>query len=493
MREAAPRIVPRPLIAPSLVKWRFDFANLAPCLADYMMMKRANSPTRGALIGVALLSVAAHATVPSPAPAAGDLALPVSSPKMPGPKGGETLNAAARAQIDKGREALEAGDLNAAEEAFAQAAKAQPTAYSPRLGLADVALRRNRRSDAEQFMKEALVNGQSSSEVAAAAGRLAFALGQNAEGEKQLKRAIAIDPNFVTPLTDLGEIYLASGRVPEASKSFRNAIAASPEHPGARFGLGRALAAGGDMAGAATAFEDAARLSPGNPLPLIALAELQAKNRQFDQALASLDRAAKAQPANLRVGLVRADVLVLSGARDKAVAELSEMLKTAQPPGSAHVFLKLGILQQAAGQLDAAQNAYLRAVEADDKIPLAHNNLAWVAAERKRDLDLALKHVLRALDLQPAAPSYEDTLGFVHSARGEYDQAIEAYWRAIRSAPGVPDFHYRLALALQAQGQADKAAASFKAALDLGKPFADQQDAQARLKALSAKHQGSKP
>ncbi len=493
MREAAPCIVPRLLIAPTLVEWWFGFATLAPSLADYKMMQRVNPLTRGALIGVALLSVAAHATALSHAPETGDLALQVSSPKVSDPKGSETLNAAARAQIDNGREALEAGDLNAAEEAFAQAAKAQPTAYSPRLGLADVALRRNRRSDAEKFMKEALVNGQSSAEVAAAAGRLAFALGQTAEGEKQLQRAIAIDPNFVTPQTDLGEIYLASGRVPEAVKSFRNAIAASPRHPGARFGLGRALAAGGDLAGAAAAFEDAARLSPGNPLPLIALAELQAKNRQFDQALASLDRAAKVQPSNMRIGIARADVLVLSGARDKAVVELTEMLKTAQPPGSAHVFLKLGILQQAAGQLDAAQSSYLRAVEADDKIPLAHNNLAWVAAERKRDLDLALRHALRALDLQPGTPSFEDTLGFVHSARGEYDQAIEAYGNAIKSAPGVPDFHYRLALALQAKGQPDKAAASFKSALDLGKPFADKQDAQARLQALSAKHQGRKP
>ncbi len=269
---------------------------------------------------------------------------------MSDPKGGETLNAAARAQIDYGREALEAGDLNAAEEAFAQAAKAQPTAYSPRLGLADVALRRNRRSDAEKFMKEALVNGQSSAEVAAAAGRLAELVPWARLLKGETVAARDIDPNFVTPQTDLGEIYPPSGRVPEAVESFRNAIAAA-RAPGC-FGLGRALAAGGDLAGAAAAFEDAARLSPGNPLPLIALAELQAKNRQFDQALASLDRAAKVQPSNMRIGIARADVLVLSGARDKAVVEFGDAQDRAAPRlGASSSWVSCS----SCGQLDAAQ------------------------------------------------------------------------------------------------------------------------------------------
>lgn len=403
-------------------------------------------------------------------------------------KGSQTLsNAEAVSRMKQGRELLEAGDLANAEAAFAEAAKLEPKAYAPRLGLADVSLRRGKRPDAERYMKEALALAPGSAEVAAAAGRLAYGTGRAAEGEKQLLRAIALDPSFVTPRTDLGEMYYSAGRYAESAQAFRDAIAVAPAHPGAQFGLGRALAAQRDMGGAAAAFDAAARLAPASPLPLLALAELQSQGRQFDQALATLKRAGTVAPASIAVRIAHADTLAASGARDRAIAEYGDLLKNAPKADAPVLNLKLGTVQQAAGQLDEAQASFQRAAALEPKFHMAHNNVAWLTALRKRDMALGLKHAERALELVPDSATYADTLGYVHAARGDFDKAIEAYARALKSAPNAPVVLYHLAVAEEAKGRTDLAINHYKAALDSGKAFDDRLDAQRRLDALNVK------
>jgi tetratricopeptide (TPR) repeat protein len=414
---------------------------------------------------------------------------PMIEPHKPyTPKGSQTLSSPqAQAKLDDAHKKLQAGELTAAAAAFDEVARLERKAYAPRLGQADTALRRGKPADAERYMTEALALGPDSAEVAAAAGRLAYGLGQLAEAERLMLRAIQIDPSFLTPHTDLGEMYLSRQRIDDAAKVFRRAIAVAPDRPGVQFGLGRALAAKRDSAGAATAFEAAARLAPGSALPLIGLAEVQARDRQFAPALATLDRALKAEPASMPARMARADVLAASGERAQAVAVYEEMLKTEAPPRSALLHLKLGILQQSGNQSDAALASYQKAAQADPKLHMAHNNFAWLAAQGKRDLDRALQSAERAVALAPGAHNYLDTLGFVRAARGEQDQALDAYRRSLRAAPNMPGVQYRLGLVLEAKGDAAAAAAQYKAALTSPKGFEERQSAQQRLDALGAK------
>ncbi|MDP2370713.1 tetratricopeptide repeat protein [Rhodoferax sp.] len=380
---------------------------------------------------------------------------------------------------------MAAGQLDEAAAGFANAAKLEPYAVAPLLGLADVAVRRGKTTEALKLVEKAQKLAPDVVEVRIAAGRLAYAVGKKSDAEEHFKRAAVANPAIAAPLLDLGEFYMAERRPADAVGVFTTAAALKSPHPGASFGLGRALVATGNDKAAMVAFEQAAKLAPGNPLPLMAMAELHFKGKDSKQALVLLDKVLAQNPSLVSARLARADVLAAQGAREQARLEYLAMLGTAHGADAALLHAKLAALKQAAQDTEGAIAALKQAIKADPKFHPAYNDLAWLAAERKRDLDNGLKWAKLATELAPKSATYLDTLGYVLLARGDKDGAVSALRRAIALSPETPDYHYRLGLALQAQSQTQAALGSYEAALKTGKPFRDLEDTQRRIASLS--------
>ncbi len=95
---------------------------------------------------------------------------------------------------------------------------------------------------------------------------------------------------------------------------------------------------------------------------------------------------------------------------------------------------------------------------------VTENNLG-VALQADEQLDEAMAHYRRAIDLRPDyAPAYSN-LGTAQRARGQFDEAISTYEHALRLQPDYPDAHYNLANALLDKGRAGDAARHFEVAL----------------------------
>lgn len=61
--------------------------------------------------------------------------------------------------------------------------------------------------------------------------------GNNADAEKRLRAALAIDPDYVTSMKMLADLCSEAGRTEEAKKYYSDALALFPEYPEAREGL----------------------------------------------------------------------------------------------------------------------------------------------------------------------------------------------------------------------------------------------------------------
>jgi tetratricopeptide (TPR) repeat protein len=73
-----------------------------------------------------------------------------------------------------------------------------------------------------------------------------------------------------------------------------------------------------------------------------------------------------------------------------------------------------------------------------------HNALAWVAARCRRQLDQALEHANKAVEISPDNAGFLDTLAEVHFQRGEKDQAIPLMKKCVELEPRTEYFRKQL-------------------------------------------------
>jgi Tfp pilus assembly protein PilF len=150
-------------------------------------------------------------------------------------------------------------------------------------------------------------------------------------------------------------------------------------------------------------------------------------------------------------------------------------------PAQVSALLKQAMLHQRLNQRREAADVYLTALKTDPKLAVAYNNLAWMATETGEQLERAEKWSQQAIALASDVPDFHDTLGWVHRARGNYDEAE----RVLRHAPTLKrasaSTHYHLGVVQNEQGKNEAAIAAFKRALALDPKHREAEDALRKL------------
>ena len=156
-------------------------------------------------------------------------------------------------------------------------------------------------------------------------------------------------------------------------------------------------------------------------------------------------------------------------------------------PKFALAHLKSGTVYEAQARPEEAEKAYLAAIDADPKQYIAYNNLAWMVAERKTRLDDALVWAKKAVELEPKVSQFQDTLGWVHRARGELDKAADVLQKATKIEPQQSMIWYHLGIIQVERKKTKDAAAALRQALQIQQNFPESDDARKRLAALEKK------
>lgn len=114
--------------------------------------------------------------------------------------------------------------------------------------------------------------------------------------------------------------------------------------------------------------------------------------------------------------------------------------------------IQRGIADYKAGKYDSADEFFRRVLISDPNSGDAHHLLGVIAMERKRR-EMTFEHLLRAIELNPDAPAYQNSLGVAYVRDGQFAAGIHHFWQAIAGQPDYFDAMKNLLIALQDIGQ----------------------------------------
>lgn len=371
-------------------------------------------------------------------------------------------------------------DLKGAELAFKRALEKQPTHANSLLGLAEIAFRTTHPEVASKLIYQAVKADPNNANAQASLGRLLAVQKRYPDAEAALKKAADLDQKLVRPRMDLADLYATVLRKPdEALSLYQNVLQIEPAHAGANYAYGMTQIRMGDMTKGRAALETSARLEPENPLPPLALARLNLQQKELDEAITWVERALKIQPTLADALELRGDVQQARNMPDKALADYAAAIRA--QPNQISALMKQGSQQQQLGRNEDAGKSYLAALKVNPKLSAAYNNLAWMAAESKKNLDQAEAWGKKAIDLSPAIADFHDTLGWVYRARGDLKNAEQSLQRATSLKQVPASVYYHFGVVLQEAGKSREAADAFRKTLTLDKSYQAAEQALRRL------------
>jgi tetratricopeptide (TPR) repeat protein len=105
---------------------------------------------------------------------------------------------------------------------------------------------------------------------------------------------------------------------------------------------------------------------------------------------------------------------------------------------------KLGRKAEASKLFTHVFDHFEKVCKAYPKSAQNHNSAAWLAVCCRRQLDKALEHSRKAVELAPQSPGYLDTLAEVYYQRGDKAQALKLMKQCIEMSPRTDYYHKQI-------------------------------------------------
>ncbi len=354
--------------------------------------------------------------------------------------------------LQQGLAALQAKQPEEARKAFVAALRASPQSVEAMLGMAELGFQARNDAETLKWLQQAERTAPKRADVQASLGRFFIARQQADKAEAALRKAVELDPKSVRPRLDLSELLLNRQANKEALPLLREAVKLEPSNALAHYGYGVALLNGGTIAEGEASLRKAAELDPKNPAPWLVLARIQ---RSGAGAEPFLEEALKRDPKSFEALMLRAQWQ----SADKDTKALRETLQRAAQanPKVADPWVRLGLLDEAAGKRSDARRNYMAAIERDPHQPVALNNLVMMGLSDGDDPARLETMARRAVKAMPNNAQVLDTLSQTLRARKDKKGALDAGEQAAKLAP--KDVSIQLHLAELHQWNGDRAAA----------------------------------
>ena len=220
-----------------------------------------------------------------------------------------------------------------------------------------------------------------------------------------------------------------------------------------------------------------------NPAIPIVKGRIYMALKDFDSAEAQFRKALEMNDNLVWPYVALARIYVATGKAEKAIEEYRQLIK--KKPDLVMAYMAIGTIYQRLGEIDKAEKAYRDVLKIKPKFAPAANNLAWVLAEAKGDIEEAFIYSQKAKAEAPEQPSVLDTSGWIFTKRGQYKLAVADLSEALKKWPDQPTINYHMAVALEGLGKKDDAREYLSRALESKEDFPERKDAEKMLKRLT--------
>jgi cellulose synthase operon protein C len=319
------------------------------------------------------------------------------------------------------------GDLAAARSEWSRALELDPPFVPARLALGHEELRHGDAQMAEEHAALVLRDEPANLRALCLFARVLLRQKRYESAASIAHRAVAADGGAAEPRVVQGEIALAQGNPGEALLAYEQAVLLDPHSQEAIDGLVRVYRSGRVTRPMIRHMESVAGREPRSAVLMEIAARLYRDRgwnpdaeRAFQQALA-IDR----QRSTAATELAR--TYAASGALPEAQRSLA--LSGGEP-----AILLRALEAEQRQDTPAAIRHYETAVRHGERSGIAANNLAWLYAQQRTNLDRALQLAEQAIALAPYNPRVLDTLGFVRLQRREYTEAVNTLKKAFELA-----------------------------------------------------------
>jgi tetratricopeptide (TPR) repeat protein len=290
--------------------------------------------------------------------------------------------------IQLGQAHWNAGDYEAAFEAFKEAVKLAPVS-----------------AEAHNWM-----------------GAFLMGRGSLSDAISELRKAVSLDPQYVRGYTNLGSALAKSGDLAGAVTAFQKALDLDPNSWVAHLNLGLALRENGNAAKALVHLRRVAETQPDNPTLQCELGKTLRQNGDLSSAVAAFERALAIDPEMREAYYGLGFTLKQQGA---AAHKTSESSRSTNPY---HMQAQQAL---AKGDLSSAKELLGKALATNINDADAHNLLGYILGQQG-DTVSALPHLERAAALRPASAEVHFNYGAALWYSGEKQKAISELKMSVR-------------------------------------------------------------
>ena len=363
---------------------------------------------------------------------------------------------------------------------YIQAAiKTRPGEADPRVMLVNLYLSAKDSKRALSAAEEALVVLRDNEVVLDALGRAQISSGGGQQAVTVFRKLTMVLPKSPTVLLRLADAHLLLKDRASASESLKRALALQPDFLPAQRALVLLSLDDAHLPEAFAIARTVQQQRPKEPVGYLLEGDINSVHSKWDAAAEAYRQAiARAESTELAIKLHAA----LSGAKKPAEADSFADSWTNKHPRDVQFLIHLGDVALSNRDMPGAEKHFRAATSVNADDPQSLNNLAWVLAAQ--DKSGALPFAEKANKLSPTTPAMMDTLALALATDGQIKRALDTQKRAVALAPENPLLKFNLAKLYIKAGEKQLARKQLEEVADFGAKFKDQRAVQALLASL---------